>query len=84
MLRTNTFLGIDIGTNTIKVVEMEKGKNAPVLLNYAISPIPGIEALDDQKLSEKNEKTFSILKSILKEKKMKESKTKVFGQCKKN
>ena len=71
MLYSNTFLGIDIGTNTIKVVEMEKGKNAPVLLNYAISPIPGIEALDDQKLSEKNEKTFNILKSILKEKKMK-------------
>lgn len=71
MLGSNTFLGIDIGTNTIKVVEMERGKNAPVLLNYAISPIPGIEALDDQKLSEKNDKTFNILKSILKEKKMK-------------
>lgn len=31
-----SYLGVDIGTTSIKIVEVEKGDNAPKILNYAI------------------------------------------------
>ena len=35
----NTFLGIDIGTSSIKIVELKMVENRPVLSNYAWMPI---------------------------------------------
>ncbi len=37
---SNTSLGIDIGNSTIKVVQMKKGPNGPILTGLAIEPVP--------------------------------------------
>ncbi len=33
---STSYLGVDIGTTSIKIAELEKGKNAPKLLNYGM------------------------------------------------
>ncbi len=37
---SNTSLGVDIGNSTIKVVQMKKGANGPILTGLAIEPVP--------------------------------------------
>jgi type IV pilus assembly protein PilM len=70
MLKSKTVLGIDIGSVTIKIVEMERGKNGPMLVNYAVSPIPGAEEFDEAEDPRRNERINAIIKNILKEKKI--------------
>ncbi|EKD26050.1 MAG: Type IV pilus assembly protein PilM [uncultured bacterium] len=71
MLKTNTVLGIDIGSVTIKVVEMEMGKNSPVLVNCAVIPISNTGELEEGNTPAYNERVCAILKNVLKEKKIK-------------
>lgn len=62
----NRSLGIDVGTTGIKIVELRKENNIPVLVNYAFSydsgsllQASGLEILDGQ--------TDQVLQSVLKE-----------------
>jgi type IV pilus assembly protein PilM len=71
MLKTKTVLGIDIGFMTLKLVEMEMSKKGPVLVNYAIAPIPDVAELDEKDIVGRNQKITALLKNILKDKKIK-------------
>jgi type IV pilus assembly protein PilM len=72
MLKSKTVLGINIGTLTVKLVEMERRKSGPVIVNYAISPIPDAFELNEKNnVTERNFRIRELLKSILKGKKIK-------------
>ncbi|MBN2145450.1 MAG: type IV pilus assembly protein PilM [Candidatus Aureabacteria bacterium] len=72
MLKSKTVLGINIGTLTIKLVEMERRKSGPVIVNYAVAPIPDAFELNERNaVAERNTRIRDLLKSILKEKKIK-------------
>ncbi len=62
----NTFLGVDIGNSSIKIVELKVQNNKPVLSNYAWMDLNHTEGLKmDEKIWE------LCLKKIIKESKMK-------------
>ncbi|OVE74264.1 hypothetical protein BVX93_00345, partial [bacterium B13(2017)] len=71
MLKSKTVLGIDIGSVTIKMVEMENGRNGPVLLKFVIAPISGIEKFDDSDDEKRIAHITALIKTLLKEKKFK-------------
>ena len=37
---SNTSVGIDIGTSTVKIVQLKKTPSGPELTGYAIAPVP--------------------------------------------
>ena len=76
----NSYLGIDIGTTSIKLVEISKGRLQPKLLNYGILETYGhLERLNDAiqtsflKLAERQ--TAELLKLLLKKIKIKTTDT---------
>jgi len=80
LFRRNIFLGIDIGTTSIKLVELCKTKNKIELTNYGILEKYGhLERINDAiqtnsfKLLE--ESTALLLKQLIKESRMKNQKT---------
>jgi type IV pilus assembly protein PilM len=50
---------------------MEMSKKGPVLVNYAIAPIPDAAELDEKDIAGRNQKITALLKNILKDKKIK-------------
>lgn len=64
--RKNRCLGVDIGTTGVKMVELRKENNLPVLVNYAISHDSG-SLLQSNGLEMLDNLTNQILKRILKE-----------------
>ncbi|MDD5489556.1 MAG: type IV pilus assembly protein PilM [Candidatus Moranbacteria bacterium] len=61
----NRSLGIDIGTTGIKIVELKKENNVPVLLNYALSYDSG-SLLQSNSLEMLDGQTGRILQGVLK------------------
>jgi type IV pilus assembly protein PilM len=51
-LGKNRFLGIDIGTSSIKIVEIKIGNNKPILSNYAWIKMSGISGDNQSELSD--------------------------------
>jgi len=67
-----SYLGVDIGTTSIKVVEIKGGKNAPQVVNYGILESNGYLARANQALQTSSLKIFEsdvveLLKTVLKE-----------------
>ncbi len=52
------FLGVDIGTTSIKIVELKQGKQSPELLNYSILETQGSLARPNQALQTSSLKLF--------------------------
>jgi type IV pilus assembly protein PilM len=64
--KENTFLGVDVGNSSIKIVELKVSNNKPVLSNYAWMDLKHAEGLKI------NEKALALcLKKIIKEGKIK-------------
>lgn len=74
MAKTKTVLGIDIGTVTIKIVEVESVNDTLKLLNYVIFPIPQTYLSENLDENERLDHISNILKEVLKENKIKTSK----------
>jgi len=74
MAKTETVLGIDIGTVTIKIVEVESLNGKLRLLNYVIFPIPQIHLSDNLDEDTRLEHISNMLKEVLKNNKIKTSK----------
>ncbi len=62
----NHFLGIDIGTTGIKVVELKKENNIPILVNYALSYGSG-SLLQSSNFEVLGEQIEQILQKLLKQ-----------------
>lgn len=45
--KNNTFIGVDVGTSAIKMVELKVEEGKPVLSNYAWMPLYGIEKINE-------------------------------------
>ncbi len=66
----NSSLGIDIGTTNVKIVELRKENNIPVLLNYAISYNQDL-VLQSSNLEILDGQTTKILQEVLRKGKFK-------------
>lgn len=67
-----TYLGVDIGTTSIKVVEVKGGKNAPQVINYGVLESSGYLARANQALQTSSLKIFEsdvaeLLKAIVRQ-----------------
>ena len=67
-----SYLGVDIGTTSIKVVEIQEGKKAPRIVNYGILESSGYLARANQALQTSGLKIFeedavALLKALIKE-----------------
>lgn len=60
----NLFLGIDIGTSSIKMVELKLSGNKPFLSNYAWAPLPEVSGKNDLNSSYFNEILPVYLKTM--------------------
>ncbi len=68
---TETYLGVDIGTTTIKMVEVKAGKNAPRITNYGFLESSGYLTRANQALQTSGLKIFeqdavALLKALVK------------------
>ncbi len=63
--QTKSFLGVDIGASSIKVVEFEAKKGRPVLMTYGYAEIPAEEA--GESLFDQPKKTGELLARVCKE-----------------
>ncbi len=70
-LGKNTFLGIDIGTSNIKIVELKVSGNKPILTNYAWTYLDGLMGDRDLKSSYFDTVLPEYMKRMLNEAKMK-------------
>jgi len=61
----NRYLGVDIGTTGIKIVELKKEQNLPVITNYAISYDSG-SLLQSRGLEILDEQVRDVLRNVLK------------------
>lgn len=61
--KVSSFLGIDLGTESIKIVELEKFSGRPRLVTYGMAEVESNVAHDDKK--ESQEKVARILKELL-------------------
>lgn len=80
LIGTQSYLGVDIGTTSIKIVEVSKGKTKPKIENYGVLETYGhLERLNDAiqtsalKIVEKE--TAELLKLLLKQLKIKSQQT---------
>jgi type IV pilus assembly protein PilM len=64
----NGFLGVDIGTYSIKVIEIKVKNNKPVLTNYAWMTLDDVKGKEDTSFSDTNWPVY--LKRIIKEAKI--------------
>lgn len=70
-LTPESYLGVDIGTTSIKMVEVQKGKKAPRVVNYGILESSGYLARANQALQTSGLKIFekdavALLKALIK------------------
>lgn len=65
---TNTSLGIDIGTSSVKVVQLKKTPSGPELLNYDMIPLPP-DTMEEGSIRDV-QTVGAVLKDIVKRKKM--------------
>ncbi|OGI16564.1 MAG: hypothetical protein A2Z52_01910 [Candidatus Moranbacteria bacterium RBG_19FT_COMBO_42_6] len=68
-IRKNSFLGIDIGTYSIKVVEIKVRNSKPTLTNYAWISLDDVKNKEHSAFDDASWPTY--LKRILKEAKIK-------------
>jgi type IV pilus assembly protein PilM len=70
-LKSESYLGVDIGTTSIKMVEVQRGRKAPRLVNYGILESSGYLARANQALQTSGLKIFeedavALLKALVK------------------
>ena len=63
--KPNSFLGVDIGASSIKVVEFEAKKGRPVLLTYGYAELPNAEA--GESLFDQAKETGELIARVCKE-----------------
>ena len=66
-----TFVGIDIGTSAIKIVELKMAGGKPVLSNYAWMSLGKLSGVENDKLSDFDTLLPRYIKKMLKEAKIK-------------
>ena len=72
LFKSDSYLGVDIGTTSIKMAEIQAGKRAPRVVNYGILESSGYLARANQALQTSGLKIFeedavALLKALVKE-----------------
>jgi type IV pilus assembly protein PilM len=70
---TNQTVGIDIGTSSVKIVQLKKTPTGPELVNYALAPLPH-SAMEEGNITDP-QTIAAIIKEKLKEKKIRADRT---------